>query len=154
MDRDSRPQGGGYQFRLCPASEPLTEACFQQRPLKFAAPHEHTIIFSDHSVRINATVVSEGEGGLGWMVNPIPSYQSDYVSCDYVVPPGQHCSFKCPGCGAPTWAADGACPCKCAEQYPGIPSYVAADPQASRHHSAARLGRPLPTCSMACESHL
>ena len=63
------------------------------------------------------------------MLNPIPSYESDYVSCDYVVPKGQHCAWKCPGCGPPTYAADGACPCKCAERYPGIPSYVAADPE-------------------------
>ena len=27
--------GGGYQYRLCPASEPLTEACFQRTPLAF-----------------------------------------------------------------------------------------------------------------------
>ena len=28
--------GGGYSYRLCPASEPLTEECFQRHPLKFA----------------------------------------------------------------------------------------------------------------------
>ena len=28
--------GGGYMFRLCPASAPLTEACFQKTPLPFA----------------------------------------------------------------------------------------------------------------------
>lgn len=27
--------GGGYQYRLCPASEPLTEECFQRHPLEF-----------------------------------------------------------------------------------------------------------------------
>ena len=27
--------GGGYQYRLCPASEPLTEACFVNNPLEF-----------------------------------------------------------------------------------------------------------------------
>eukprot|EP00310_Coccolithus_braarudii_P014694 CAMPEP_0183341004 /NCGR_PEP_ID=MMETSP0164_2-20130417/7365_1 /TAXON_ID=221442 /ORGANISM="Coccolithus pelagicus ssp braarudi, Strain PLY182g" /LENGTH=248 /DNA_ID=CAMNT_0025511229 /DNA_START=87 /DNA_END=833 /DNA_ORIENTATION=+ len=27
--------GGGYQYRLCPASEPLTEECFQRHPLIF-----------------------------------------------------------------------------------------------------------------------
>ena len=27
--------GGGYQWRLCAASRPLTEACFQQTPLNF-----------------------------------------------------------------------------------------------------------------------
>eukprot|EP00660_Eupelagonema_oceanica_P006752 gene6752-400_t len=28
--------GGGYAYRLCPASEPLTEECFQRRHLQFA----------------------------------------------------------------------------------------------------------------------
>ena len=27
--------GGGFQWRLCPRSEKLTEACFQARPLPF-----------------------------------------------------------------------------------------------------------------------
>merc|ERR1712087_854529 len=27
--------GGGYQYRLCPRSEPLTEACFFKTPLEF-----------------------------------------------------------------------------------------------------------------------
>lgn len=27
--------GGGWSFRLCPKTESLTEACFQQRPLRF-----------------------------------------------------------------------------------------------------------------------
>ena len=30
----------------------------------------------------------------------------------------EHCDWKCPGCGAPTYAADGACPTKCKESYP------------------------------------
>jgi len=119
--------GGGYQYRLCPANEPLTEACFQKLALEFAEPFTHDILFDNHSVTINATVITEG-GGKGWALNPIPSYQSDYVSCDYVVPPGEHCKWSCPGCGPPTYAADGACPCRCAEKYPGIPKYVAADP--------------------------
>ena len=28
--------GGGYQYRLCPLGEALTEACFQRMPLPFA----------------------------------------------------------------------------------------------------------------------
>ncbi len=41
--------------------------------------------------------------------------------CDYVVPNGTHCSYPCPGCGAPTYAADGACPTGCAEAYDWLP---------------------------------
>ena len=128
--------GGGYQYRLCPANEELTEACFQKMPLKFATPLKHTVRFANRSVDINATLVPDSITGTGdWMLNPIPSRQSDYVSCDRVMPKGEHCPWQhCPGCGAPTWAADSACPCKCAENYPQyFPSgfaYVAADKDA------------------------
>jgi hypothetical protein len=79
----------GYQYRLCPASEPLTEACFQDhvrsfiahlchsasapclifcapltlsraQPLEFATPKKHTVVYKDHSIDINATLVTEG----------------------------------------------------------------------------------------------
>jgi hypothetical protein len=125
--------GGGYQYRLCPAEAPLTEACFQKTPLKFATPLRHTVRYANRSVDIGATLVPDAVTGTGdWMLNPIPSRQSDYVSCDKVMPRGEHCDWKCPGCGAPTYAADGACPTKCAESYPQyFPSgfaYVAADP--------------------------
>ena len=124
--------GGGYQYRLCKADQPLTEACFQATPLKFATPDRHSVVFANRTVSINATLVPDSVTGTGdWMRNPIPSYASDGVACDRVVPAGEHCDFKCPGCGAPTYAADGACPCKCAESYPQyFPSgtaYVGAD---------------------------
>ena len=32
--------GGGYQYRLCPASEDLTEECFQKHPLDFVRGHQ------------------------------------------------------------------------------------------------------------------
>lgn len=88
----------------------------------------------NETVIINATLVPDSITGTGdWMLNPIPSYASDYVACDYVVPNGTHCDWKCPGCGAPWYAADTCCPCQCAEQYPQyFPSgkaYVGADPK-------------------------
>merc|ERR1719240_259888 len=80
------------------------------------------------------------------MLNPIPSYASDGVACDVDCTsddpafgggqsskrdPQKHCIFPCKGCGAPTYAADTACPSKCAEPYPQyFPSgkaYVGAD---------------------------
>lgn len=126
--------GGGYQFRLCPANSPLTEACFKKMPLKFAAPNGHTVLFANHSVRIASTLVPDSITGTGdWMLNPIPSRDSDYVSCDKVMPKDEHCPWKCAKCGAPWYAADSACPCKCAESYPEyFPSghaYVGADKQ-------------------------
>jgi len=125
--------GGGYQYRLCPANETLSEECFQKMPLAFAAPYGHDVVFSNQTVHIGATVVPHSVTGTGdWMLNPIPSYDSDFVACDYAVPKGEHCDWKCPGCGAPAYAADLACPCRCAEQYPQyFPSgfaYVGADP--------------------------
>lgn len=57
--------GGGYQFRLCKASEPLTEACFQRTPLAFAT-EKQMVRFSDPSqdFAIDAMIVKEG-GGKG-----------------------------------------------------------------------------------------
>ena len=125
--------GGGYQFRLCPANEPLTEECFQKMPLKFAKPLGHTAMFANRSIRIASVLVPDSITGTGdWMLNPIPSRSSDYVGCDKVMPDGEHCPWNCTRCGAPWHAADKACPCKCAESYPEyFPSgfaYVGADP--------------------------
>jgi len=109
--QQSANHGGGYQFRLCPASEALTEACFQAHPLAFAR-ETHTIRFANASrdVEIAATVVKSG-GGKGWMKWPFPNYANG--QCDYVVPFPKHCDERCPGCGAPHFAADKACPCDC-----------------------------------------
>ena len=64
--------GGGYRYRLCPAHEELTEACFQQTPLDFVGT-THTIRYHDNTTKaIGNNVVKEG-GGVGWMMNPIPN---------------------------------------------------------------------------------
>jgi len=57
--------GGGYQYRLCPASEPLTEECFQRHPLnfvnssnRFAPPYQQALRWSDGSEQwIDANLV-------------------------------------------------------------------------------------------------
>jgi hypothetical protein len=111
--------GGGYQYRLCPSSEPLTEECFQKTPLQFAK-ESHTVRFSDPSkdFEIPATIVKEG-GGVGWMVHPLTNPTN--LACDYVVGEGKHCGWKCAGCGAPKYAADEACPTACADAYSWLP---------------------------------
>jgi hypothetical protein len=116
--------GGGYIFRLCKASEPLTEECFQRTPLKWATS-THKLIFSDPQKdhMINATDVTHG-GGIGWRLNPFPNVRRD--PCDYNVTekdgPGHHCDWMhCPGCGAPLYAADESCPDICSKHYPGTP---------------------------------
>ena len=162
--------GGGYQYRLCPRSEPLTEACFQKTPLAFANQKTHTALFSDrqvtiltlilkltltltltltlfsdcqvtiltltltltlfpdHQVTIPATLVTDGPAA-GWMRMPVPD--TDQHPCDYKVAPGEHCrsaaSAFCPGCSAPWYAADDACPTPC-DVFPGLPHYTSADP--------------------------
>jgi len=60
---------------------------------------------------IPATVVEEG-GGVGWVIHPMGA--ADPHPCDWnPAAYGQHCNTKCPRCGAPWYAADGACPCAC-----------------------------------------
>ena len=121
--------GGGYQYRYCPATSSLTEACFASHPLAFA-DEKHTIRYANASndVEIHATIVKTG-GGKGWMKWPLPNYSGG--QCDYVVPPPNHCHMGCPGCGAPTYGADKACPCDCdgsckasinPDRYNGLPA--------------------------------
>ena len=49
--------GGGYQYRLCPADEPLTEACFQRTPLDFNRTAQR-LIFN------NGTLIAAVKGVL------------------------------------------------------------------------------------------
>ena len=65
--------GGGYSYRLCPATEPLTEACFQRYPLNFQASLS-TLSFTDGSrISYKPTIVSEGTQPKGseWARIPI-----------------------------------------------------------------------------------
>jgi len=120
--------GGGYQYRVCPTNRPLTEACFQENPLEFASPEKHRVLFSSSSVEIPAMLVVDGPA-KGWMRMPVPN--SDTHPCDYNVTEGHHCpTCGSPGCRAPWWAADSACPTPCAAKFPGLPLDVSADPSA------------------------
>jgi len=65
--------GGGYQYRLCPTSEPLTEECFQKTPLPFTGMQSFR--WADGvEIYFNGTYVSEGTTPPGsmWAMNPIP----------------------------------------------------------------------------------
>ena len=123
--------GGGYQFRLCPAGAPLTEACFAATPLEFANVDAHMVRFNDTSrdVSIPALLVTDGPA-KGWMRQPVPN--DDLHPCDYNVTAaeraeGKHCKAGCQRCGAPWYAADDACPTPCAARFPGLPENVSAD---------------------------
>ena len=115
-----------------PATEALTEDCFNRHVLEFAHPERHTLVFKDPSKNfdVNATLVTEG-GGKGWMLHPFPTMADG--DCDYIVQgagkTGIHCYYAngtrddghghaahiaysghCPGCGPPLYMSDGACP--------------------------------------------
>jgi len=70
--------GGGYSYRLCPATEPLTEACFQAHPLEFV-PERQAILYADgHLVAVPTQIrqfVTEGTFPQGsmWSRLPIPA---------------------------------------------------------------------------------
>jgi len=92
--------GGGYKYRVCPASSPLTEECFAKsaHQLEFTSK-EHVVLFKDGPKRIPNTVVEEG-GGKGWMLNPIPMPNFVGSDCD---------DMKGHPCGG----------CPCGSGYPG-----------------------------------
>ena len=67
--------GGGYSYRLCAASAPLTEACFQATPLQFVR-ERHAILFANGTTAPVAGVfVTEGTTppGSEWARLPIPA---------------------------------------------------------------------------------
>jgi len=88
--------GGGYKYRICPRSMPLTEECFQlpEHQLDFAS-REHIVLFKEGPKRIPNTIVKEG-GGLGWMLNPIP--MPNFIGSDCDDMSGHPCN-GCP-CGS------------------------------------------------------
>lgn len=71
----SANHGGGYQYRLCPADEPLTEECFQKTPLAFSGSKSWLRWKDGHEVEIDALRVTEGTfpAGSEWSRNPIPT---------------------------------------------------------------------------------
>ena len=69
--------GGGWSFRLCPANQPLTEACMQQTPLDFAA--RTFLEFRNGSrLEINGIYLTTGTfpPHSMWALNPLPFDQT------------------------------------------------------------------------------
>ena len=90
--------GGGYQYRLAPASGPLDEATFGKIPLEFVG--QQTLRWGlNKTVSFNGTYVSEGTvpEGSTWVVNPIP--RNDKAQTGTGFPP--HCletpEYRCSG---------------------------------------------------------
>lgn len=94
--------GGGYQYRLCPKSEPLTEECFQRMPLAFASDKQMLILGNGTAVEITGTYVSKGTlpEGSTWVMNPIPACgpESNDQTCNVPqFPPPPGCDETCWG---------------------------------------------------------
>ncbi|MBS90668.1 MAG: hypothetical protein CMN64_22860 [Sphingobium sp.] len=97
--------GGGYQYRLCPKSAPLTEECFQRMPLAFASEKQTLRLANGTSLSIAGTFVSTGTTPRGstWAMNPVPacgdalpgSYNRSCGSPQFPPPPG--CDETCWG---------------------------------------------------------
>jgi len=66
--------GGGYQYRLCPANEELTEECFMKLPLEFDRAKQFLQWNNGTRQHIQGTYVTEGvlPEGSTWAMNPIP----------------------------------------------------------------------------------
>jgi hypothetical protein len=98
--------GGGYQYRLCPKSEPLTEECFQRTPLPFAGNTQKLRFANKTELQINATLVSVGTlpEGSTWAMNPLPSCTDITGESKCSIPqfPPPH------GCGSHCWGYIGA----------------------------------------------
>lgn len=75
------PAGGGYHYSLCPASEPLTEECFNRYPLTYTNGTQRLRYLyvndtsNDTVVQIDAVRVSEGTfpPSSVWTKNPVPA---------------------------------------------------------------------------------
>jgi len=71
--------GGGYQYRLCPAGEELTEECFMKTPLEFVRGKQALQWRNGTRLPIAGTFVDVGTrpAGSTWAMNPIPRIDFD-----------------------------------------------------------------------------
>jgi hypothetical protein len=87
--------GGGYAYRLCPAGEPLTEACFQKHHLAFDTSKQvlkwnngsMTYEMKDKAIFVDGNVTFPK--GSMWARNPLPRIWDSKV--------GLHDPDACPG---------------------------------------------------------
>jgi len=66
--------GGGYQYRLCPANETLTEACFQANPLEFVQDEQAVVFPNGTELKVTGTFINQGTmpAGSTWAMMPMP----------------------------------------------------------------------------------
>lgn len=87
--------GGGYAYRLCPASSELTEECFQQNHLNFVGDQtwlQYGSRADNNRTAIAATRISEGTNPKGsqWTRMPIPACSGPFGGSEHM-----------PGCDKP-----------------------------------------------------
>jgi len=82
--------GGGYQFRLCPLAENLTEACFQQTPMPFVG-HSKLMISDGSIIDLVSVDVSTGTMPVGstWRMLGVPDVAGAAVD-GWAFPPPCH----------------------------------------------------------------
>merc|ERR1712176_914481 len=87
--RISANHGGGYAIRLCPASEALTEECFESHHLPFEGESSWIQSGGDPTVRTkiraNRTTIGTTPSGSQWTKVPIPScggFAGGGLGCD------------------------------------------------------------------------
>jgi len=75
--------GGGYQYRLCPATEELNENCFMRNPLDFV--RDKSALEWKNGTRLSIPGVYVDEGiipvGSTWARNPIPFIYGTHEGC-------------------------------------------------------------------------
>lgn len=80
------------KYRICPANQPTTEACFAAPEHQLEFSTEYSVMkFAQGDRRIQSTLVMEG-GGVGWKMNPIPNNGQGGSTCD------DYTGHPCPGC--------------------------------------------------------
>jgi hypothetical protein len=93
--------GGGYNWRICPASATQSESCFHNNALKFATD-THTIRrYDGTTVKVPAMTTTQGTfpSGTEWRMNPIPCCGTDKLEVNPLKKPCSWCHNKCGGRG-------------------------------------------------------
>ena len=148
--------GGGYQYRLCPADEPLTESCFQGAqhpnggPLPFVRNRQALLFPNGTRFPLRGTFVDQGvvPPGSTWSMVPLPpTGEGPRCSCSpdphTYKPLNYDCGCKVgeevDSCVAPGNCSAGAClPC---------PETPGSDCSRCDNHGGAVWVPPCPGCT-------
>ena len=118
--------GGGYAYRLCPADQPLTEACFKKHHLEFVQDKQQLLFPNGSRIAVPNPVfenVGTAPSGATWSRLPLPgSGYGHRCACDLTDdahgdrPQDYNCGCKrgeeAGGCSTPGNCSSGHClPC-------------------------------------------